>query len=604
MVPTLFFIRVFMKSINELYDLSEEAQLGKELLSASELSGEISKNDCEKESESFKQKGFPVMGNATLFIVPFHYGEENEEQDVLKDKENYIVREDENSLWIKENKMLTNEGDGSVIYPHIMSFLQGQMMDTRNSETEHLIVYSIADIDRRGEKETKNEQRTIIKKFWNKFVQSEHTVEVGTKECSTILRFRFNNGKHATLKPHLFLSPSARIGLLTFGVELTTNNSTSKDLMLLNYHLHKIAEPISRCVCLQLSISGDEECQIRKEATYRDVRGYIGEHISRVKKQNTKEEYKEFSWNMKTLVHMMLKDVRGVVFSETENKYLETAVELFTPPRIHVFTYCGIDDSLSNYYSKEDIYSELYRLSRCVNDKYLLPFEEINKQNHFLQTFDNVYASSTVEGTAFIAIAKEQNRAFFDGFASILALRYVWIYLLAMIQRYSLLNMDRMLIELETDEIKNGIRDEERNIQKHNKMLWRLLDVVRQIKVHCHYTDVSPFTQHNEFYEHCCDKLHINSAFNEIDHKTKVLNLTMSHDLQVLQEQKEMAQKKREERLNMFLAILASLQAIGVIHELLDALLFQRDMVAVIIYLSLIMISIVIIFILYKKQAK
>lgn len=561
-----------------------------------------------EEKTTIQQSGFPIMGNATLFIVPFHYGVENEDQPAIESAQNCIISEDDDSLWTLETKMLTDEGEGSVIYPYIMSFLQGQMMDSEGTPDGHLMIYSIADIDRRDNPSTKIESRPIIGKFWNKFVQSEHSIDVGTKYEPHLLKFRFNNGRYNTLKPHIFIFPSARIGLLTFGIELTSPDATSNDLKLLNYHLHKIAKPFTKCVCKSLSITNEDqgERRVEKENTFNYSRMYIEGHKD--KKSNDENGNIDFSWNMKTFIDMMLKDVHGITYSE--NNKIESQVELFTPPRIHLFTYCCIDDSQLNQYSKDDILLELYRLSRCVNDKYLLPFEEMNFHDGYLQTFDNVYVASTVEGTAFIVFSKEQISKFFENFIGILSMRYVWVYLLVMVQRYSLLNMDRMLSILEANETKikiamqnekpKGESDKSQTI-KHSAMLWRLLDTIRKVKVRCHYTEISPYTQHNEFYKHCCEKLHVSNAFEEIDHKTKVLNMTMEHDLQKLQEANEKERNERDERMNLFLAIFAALQGISVLYSLIEECCKENYSNAVI-YSILILIAVALVYILYRKH--
>lgn len=548
---------------------------------------------------------FPIMGNATMFIVPFYYGEENKEQQMPKGKANFLVSEDDDSLWEKETQMLTDEKEGSVLYPYIMSFLQGQMMDEDICKDGHLDIYSIADIDRRLVKEGKYEQRSIIKKFWNKFVQSEHVIDVGTKDNPHLLKFKFNNGKHKTLKPHLFVFSSARIGLLTFGVELTSPEATTNDLKLLNYYMHKIAKPIIKCIATGLCVTGgvDAELRERQLITFQSARAYLEEHKEKNKKSTSMDNSIEFSWNMKTLIDLMLKDVRGIVCGSKGSDIIQTPVELFTPPRIHVFTCCGIDDT-QDLYHPDYILAELYQLSRCVNDKYLLPNEESSREE-YLQTFDNVYVSSTIEGTAFITLVKEQNKGFFEGFTSIFALRYVWIYLLAMIQRYSLLNMDRMLTVLDANDIKNKSTERKNTnnkintnieIEKHNNMLWRLQESIRNVKVRCHFTDISPFTQHNAFYEHCCDKLHVTRAYDEIDHKTKALNMTINHDLQLIQ-------ADRERRLNLFLGILAALQALGVVYELISPLIFEdKDIKTFYLYLPLVIIASLVVYLLYRKH--
>ena len=138
------------------------------------------------------------------------------------------------------------------------------------------------------------------------------------------------------------------------------------------------------------------------------------------------------------------------------------------------------------------------------------------------------------------------------------------------------------------------MKDDIGKTKKHYNMLWRLLESIRKVKVRCHFTDISPFTQHNEFYDHCCEKLHVSIAFNEIDHKTKALNLTMGHDLQELRE-------ARENRLNLFLATFAVLQGISVFAELFKAL-FDRDYSIVALYSVLIFISVVVVAYVYKEK--
>ena len=560
------------------------------------------------EKTTNQQSGFPIMGNATLFIVPFHYGVENEDQPAIESAQNYIISEDDDSLWTLETKMLTDEGEGSVIYPYIMSFLQGQMMDSEGTPDGHLMIYSIADIDRRDNPSTKIESRPIIGKFWNKFVQSEHSIDVGTKQEPHLLKFRFyNNGCYYTFKPHIYIFPSARIGLLTFGIELTSPDATSNDLKLLNFHLHKISN-VTKCVCKSLSITNEDQGarRVQKENILNCSRIYIKEYM--YEKANDENGNIDFSWNMKTFIDMMLKDVHGITYSE--NNKVELEVELFSPPRIHLYTSCCIDDSQSNQYSKDDILPELYRLSRCLTNKHSLPFEEMNFHESYFQMSDKVYVASTVEGTAFIVLSKEQNSIFIRSFIRSLSLIYVWVYLLVMVQRYSLLNMDRMLSILEANETrikiamqkkkKKGERDKCQTI-KHSAMLWRLLDTIRKVKVRCHYTEISPYTVLNEFYKHCCEKLHVSNAFEEIDHKTKVLNMTMEHDLQKFQEANEKERKERDERMNLFLAIFAALQGISVLYSLIEECCKENYTNAVI-YFILILIAVALVYILYRKH--
>ena len=528
-----------------------------------------------KNESKERENGFPLTEKSTIFFIPF-YQNAKQRLDVLDSAQ---------SLWVKEEDVLTDEHEGNVIYPHIMSFLQGQMMLPSTEHHSSLQIYSIANSNRQS-----GNQRTIIKKFWNKFAQSSHSVEVGDPKSPRSLSFRFIQGTNSLLNPHLFIYPTAGIGILSFAVTLTTENATSKDLKLMNYHLRKLFHPLAKCVCHDLSLRGNEKPEVLEAKTnaFNQARTYIGEHtIPRKKRGEEKDnEPLEFSWDMLSLCHTLLKDVQG-------------SITLFSPSRAHIFTFATIDDSNTNTYTNNDVMEELYSLARGVNDKYMLSESKINPATDILQTFENVQLSTCVEGTAFVAIMKPDNKEFFRLFRNTISIRYFWIYLLAMLQRYSLLNMDRILTDLSFSETY-----EPDSAQRHNELLWYYLGAIQEVKVRCHFTDISPFTQHNEFYHFCCDKLHVNIAYDEIDKKTKTLNLTISHDMQLLHEEEVRQQEKRDHNLNLFLGILAALQAIGIIYDFAYALLFDHDYRSSALYLGLIVLAVIMVIWLYAAKKK
>jgi hypothetical protein len=237
--------------------------------------------------------------------------------------------------------------------------------------------------------------------------------------------------------------------------------------------------------------------------------------------------YAEFTWDTKGFVELLLTDVSHSLFSKI---------------RMHVFTYCQIDDSKDDVLTKQDLLPDLLKLSRCVTDKYLLPFEKLEKEGATLESFENIYYASSVEGTAIIAVAKKSNKGFISQMDGNIRQRYLWIYMLAIIQRYTLLNMNRQLMEVDYANDENK--------------LWCLIDTIKNVKIRCYYTDVSPYTQHSQFYQLCCRNLHIKEAFNEIEEKTNALDMTLSHDLE-----------KGQRRLNLVVGILTVFQVAGVIYE-------------------------------------
>lgn len=475
------------------------------------------------------KKGQKLEKAYTFFMVPFYYEEELEFK--------------KNELWEKDTDKVSNEGeDGDVLYSYIMNFLQGQMNECCTSE-EHLDIYKMSiDIE-----------SSWYKDFWEPFVSHANAayIPVGKDESGNDLfeSIAFNlmsTNEQGFKAPHLFLYKTAKVGILTFCIELAESKKNMGYLKLLNYHFHKIHQPTCRCVCSKLSINekrrytNDEE-RIAIEAKFKEIRKYIAPYDE----PDSISTCNDFTWDSKGFVDMLLKDINYHLFSKI---------------RMHVFTYCQINDSEQDKLTKDDLVPDLIRLSRCVNDKYMLPFDDLVKTGATLQCFENIYYASAVEGTAILAVAKKSNFGFISQMDGNVRLRYLWIYMLALIQRYSLINMNRQLMHVVS------VNDEPK--------LWDLIKIIKEVKTHCYYTDVSPYTQHSQFYQLCCNNLHIKEAFNEIEEKTKAQNLAISHDMQMLLEgQKEKAsiRERRAEsgqrRLNLVVGVLTIFQVAGVIYE-------------------------------------
>ena len=450
-----------------------------------------------------------VLGKAyTVYMLPFYF------------EEDFSC-----ILWEKENKLISDEGaETDVLYPYIMEFLQGQIQNSISSEhCNQLQVFRLK----------KDEQSIRHKIFWNSFIHHNHIAYIpqgknaNKEDIGKPISFKiFSENEKGFKAPHLFIYQSGKVGILTFCIELVEKKKTIEDLIQLNYHLHKIHNPMCRCVCPSLSTK-DENNNIRQkvEENYKLSRSYIASH--RVAGNNS--SIHEFDWNIRSLIDMCI--------------CKESNIRLFSEMRIHLFTYYQIDDAANGITSKEDIIPDLFRLSRCVNDKYLLPFSKMEEEGNMFQSFDNVYVASSIEGTAFCAVAKKENAGFISQMDGNIRLRYIWIYLLALMQRYTLLNLTRLIIIA--------------NSQNKVKAIHGIIEVVKNTKMNCYYTDVSPYTQHNQFYQHCCNCLHIKELFNEIESKTDIFNLIITKN-----------QEKKQRQLNWIVGILTVLQAGSAVYEI------------------------------------
>ena len=439
----------------------------------------------------------------TFYMLPFYYESTSIETKGLM------------SLWEPENRKISDEGSGTnVLYPYIMEFLQGQTCGNTTDTPETLRTFRL--------KVDKNSVRNRV--FWEKFVHHSHIAYIPTPKEDEATPISFNilsESEEGFKAPHMFVYESAKIGILTFCIELARKEKTIEQLKLLNYYLHKIHNPICRCVCPALTINkhrtfeNDYE-RVKAEEYLRQARTYITPH------DENKEfsPYQEFDWDIRALIRMWIAG--------------EKHIRLFSDMRLHLFTYCQIDDTKTNAISKEVILPDLFRLSRCVNDKYLLPFDKIEEEGGMLQSFENVYIASSVEGCAFIAVSQKENHGFISQMDGNVRLRYIWVYMLAIIQRYTLLNMSRQMIM----------------VNAHRKTIWDIIKVVKNTKTNCYYTDVSPYTQHNQFYQLCCKNMHIKDLFDEIQNKTEIFNLVLTGK-----------QETKQRQLNWIVGFLTILQA-------------------------------------------
>ena len=473
-----------------------------------------------------------TLGKAyTVYMLPFYF------------------EEDFSSIsWENENRLISDEGtETDVLYSYIMDFFQGQLHDkSPNGYCNHLRVLRL-----------KKDGQSSYMKFWSSFISHNHIAYIpqgkneNKEDIFLPISFKILSENEKGFKaPHLFVYESGKVGILTFCIELTERRSTIEQLKHLNYHLHKIHNPMCRCVCPALSISRqrvfkNEEEKKKAEESFKLSRTYIASHNS---PEDNSNRY-EFDWNIRSLIDMWI--------------CKDSNVCLFSNMRIHLFTYYLIDDTANGVVLKEDIMPDLFRLSRCVNDKYLLPFNQMEADRLMLQSFENIFIASSVEGTAFCAIAKKENAGFISQMDGNIRLRYIWIYLLALIQRYTLLNLTRQMI------IANSPKKEE-SIQG-------IIEVIKNTKMYCYYTDVSPYTQHNQFYQHCCRNLHIKELFDEIESKTGIYNLVINKN-----------QEKKQRQLNWIVGILTVLQAGSAVFEIWKSFylaLAVMMLAAVIIYL-------------------
>lgn len=439
----------------------------------------------------------------SYFLIPFYY-----KGDSLSP----------GKIWITDNCSADENEDADYLYPHIMNFLKGNMR-AKETSSSALQVFKL------------DEKTEEYKFFWNKFASKTHRVDI---DSNRQVEFKFISGTQRPIfkTPHLFISTEGNVAILCFCLELIGDKSLD-NLKQLNYCLHKIQEPLAVCHAKKMLLND----KLHENVKVKVVEDLNYAYRTLLQKQASEDEMAtDMVWNMRHLTDFFL---RGTCDCKKKSFSIESStVELFSPPRIHLFSFGVIDDSEDNQISLKYISSDLLKLSRCVNDKYMLPNEELEDERVILKTFENIYMASSVEGTAMIAVAKKENKGFIMSMDQALE-RHQWVYMLALIQRYSLLNLERRITQMKS---------------KDSSELLDILNRVSVLKTNCSYTEVSPFAQHNLFYQYCCQKLNIDNSYEEIEHKTSILSL-------ILDQKAEAGQR----RLNLVVGLLTVFQVAEVI---------------------------------------
>lgn len=458
----------------------------------------------------------------TFFFVPFYYNTDEEWNSILSKLDR----------WQPISEKLYNKED--VLYPYIMDIFQ----QTGSTQKQRLSIYKFTPCKELFDAPEGRFKNTL---FPERILGQQSVAFLGKnakekKAPKTILFTLVNEGNMA---PHLFISSTAKIGILTFCIQLG-DMKDMEAVKVLNYYLHKRDERDKYlCVCPKPENQKDVDIITEANRIFKETPDFWKLHQGDTR---FNEEY--LCWNTNDLVNCML-----ATFGQAKPGM--PRIKYFSSDRFHLFTFCSIQDADDKITGK-DIYPDMMRLARCVDNSYMLPFDQLYEQGHVMETFDNIYFSSTIEGASMVCLGKEGNTEFINQIHNKFSRQYLIVYLLVLIQRFTLLRLEQMMTAFESTEKNN---DDE---------LWSLINIICRIKVNCYYTDVSVYTHYSQFYQFCCRNLLIQTTFQEVGEKVELLKLITDRNLQKIQEKSERLQKL----LNIVVAILTVAQVMQAVHEL------------------------------------
>lgn len=515
----------------------------------------------------------------TFFMMPFY----------IKGGQPFIF--DQNSDW-ERLKMNIDKG---ILYSHIQEFISKSVMEDKKTgklpsdqelATHDFHIYSLSQKSDRfkGMMDYDTEHAIIEKRT------------VGGKKVSQSITFRFNNSEKdlsSFFSPKLIICPNAQVGVLLFSIEMTGNKDL-ESLSKLNYALFKtFKEDSSQSSHIYLlhqvkMIKQEEEIDILRKNINKRILSIrkLTERLKYPKSENAKtndenlilqnretlrKEYNEYKreneqfiltckeklqkkesftnqidsinralernthnkgYNIRDLLdyYWSMRQLTDSLMSNFNGKYIR-ADEF----RLHVFTYLQVNKETGQ---DPDLLSDFSRIIHCQDQDYFtLPISY--GQNVYEQLFENVYVGSSVEGGGVLTILKGSGDDFMKNFDSgPLVHSYLWVYLLVIMQRHTLLQMSRELAE------EYGYSGDD--LDSRLLHLRELTRKMSKTKINTYFTDVSDHSHLNALYLFCCINLSINRYFVDVDNKLATLKETLEqlHDEKMV----ELEQRQKQEQ--------------------------------------------------------
>ena len=453
-----------------------------------------------------------------------------------------------------------------------------------------------------------NDSQALKKIMVNRLLEQEFCLRIedkenfGGKNVRDHIRYipfkiADNTKTHTFDSPKLMIYPDASVGMLVIPVAFNTAKRmivgkmglpeefkapvTMYDFMAANNVLVRSKKTRKRV--MPLRTCGIEMME-KMDRTPKMERFYISEKLALANTCNTIydalnmdnptngngiSDYDKFSFSFSDIIDFLL-------------SLMHIRFERLNKKKSHLFTYLQIDeDSVpEGGLDNADFHCDFIRIVRGEHANFQIIDDE--HERVYMQTFKNIFVGSSVEGGSILTIRPQKDDGgFIERFKEkSVDKRYIWIYILAYVQRMSLLNMVRELGGIDNTTDSNVIVPL-RNLRDLYKRLSR-------IQVNTFYSAVSDISQHNQFYRLCTLNLGVEQLLNEVDNKMNILNkcLQQEYDEEKEQLQKDMNQLRQEnieakERIGVYITLsvllLAVFSGLKDMYDLFCSLTFAKE---------------------------
>lgn len=550
-------------------------------------------------------------------MMPFYFKKWKEIKEVIMK---------ENSMWVRAKMNI----DDNILYSHIQEFLSNSVIV--NKETEELINESFLE-SHDYHIYTLSPERSGFRGMMDNNTEYVIFGKKNENDSLQTISFKFNYTERdypRFFSPKLVLCPNAQVGLLVYSIDMVGNMDV-KSLMQLNYELYKTydddsSQSASIYLPNQLKVFAlDQEIDsIRKDISKyirsnrklklkKNNQGVVRPDDAMIAKNNDEIKKKYFEYkrkheeflvtckkvllekdgflkridnidealkikanlkhNIRRLIkhHWTTRQLIERLMSDFEGKY--TRADKY---RLHVFTYLQLDEMSSKDPMLLGYFS---RIIRCQDLDYLT-LSAISGNSLYEPLFENVYVGCSVEGGGIMTFLRGSGDDFMKNFdTGPLTKSYLWIYILVIMQRHTLLQMSRNLAE------EYVFSDNDLNSRMNN--LRELTRKMSKTKINTYFTDVSDHSHLNALYSFCCRNLCIDKYFLDVDNKLSSLKETLE---QLHDEQMEINDKLQNWLLKWVGILALTLTCFSALNDsydyfekFFDSLTPQNDRVAIVI---------------------
>jgi len=216
---------------------------------------------------------------------------------------------------------------------------------------------------------------------------------------------------------------------------------------------------------------------------------------------------------------------------------------LLSPSRLQALVYLSLNDPLAG----EELDIALFRLRRIYSNKYLPSASFTQNRSEISQTFEQVIYGATSEGA--VVLVKNDEKEFLKNYKNTVLHRTLWSYFLAYHQRFAMIAAAADTNALYVD-----------NREPTTQQLSDLIDRISKVQLKCLFSEISHYTQQNEFYYLAVKNLQVDLLFHEVKDEVEEMNKILTEKWRekdrLNKELTENESKKNQRKIEILLAML------------------------------------------------